>query len=305
MSSYPEAPEGWTPVARRAVGPFTTHLTFRRPDGGTIVWSSRAHRKHASRLSRVSPGHERVWWAPERASWWIGVLFAVGSSCFLIAPFPGFVELVGSGVDGMVFFVGSVFFTSAAALQCLETFNADRGPGGGGRRQRLRLLAFEPRQIDWWSSVLQFAGTLLFNADTFRAMQTGLEQPSYDRLVWRPDAVGSACFLVPGYLAYVEVCGGLACRPRRSLEWRIAAVNLAGCVAFGISAISSYVVPATGGVVDLAAANAFTALGALCFLVGAVLLLPESATAAPTQPVDAGPGATCGDAPSHHQSDGS
>jgi hypothetical protein len=261
------------------VGPFTTHLTFRRPNGSTTVWSSRAHRKHASRLSRVAPENERFWWAPERASWWIGVLFALGSSCFLIAPFPGLVELVGSGVDGMVFFVGSVFFTSAATLQCLETFNADRGPDGG-HQQRLRLLAFEPRRIDWWSSVLQLVGTLLFNVNTFRAMQTGLEQPSYDRLVWRPDAVGSACFLVSGYLAYVEVCGGLACRPRRGLEWRIAAINLAGCVAFGISAVASYVVPATGGVVDLAAANAFTVLGALCFLVGAVLLLPESATAA-------------------------
>jgi hypothetical protein len=214
MSSYPEAPEGWTPVARRAVGPFTTHLTFRRPDGSTTVWSSRAHHKHASRLSRVAPQNERVWWAPERASWWIGILFVIGSSCFLLAPFPGFVELVGSGVDGMVFFVGSVFFTSAATLQCLETFNADREPGGTGHRQRLRLLAFEPRRIDWWSSVLQLVGTLLFNVNTFRAMQTGLEQPSYDRLVWRPDAVGSACFLVSGYLAYVEVCGGLACRPR-------------------------------------------------------------------------------------------
>src|SRR5829696_866125 len=136
MSSYPEAPEGWTPVARRAVGPFTTHLTFRRPDGGTTLWSSRAHRKHGSRLSRVAPENERVWWAPERASWWIGVLFAVGSSCFLVAPFPGFVELVGSGVDGMVFLVGSVFFTSAATLQCLETFNADREAGGAGHRQR-------------------------------------------------------------------------------------------------------------------------------------------------------------------------
>jgi hypothetical protein len=283
MSSYPEAPEGWTPVARRVVGPFTTHLTFRRPDGGTSEWSSRAHRKHASRLSRVTAGRARVWWAPERVSWWIGVLFAVGSTCFLIAPFPGFVQLVGSGVDGMVFFVGSVFFTSAAALQCLETFNADRGPGGRHQR-RFRLLAFEPRRIDWWSSVIQFAGTLLFNRDTFRAMQTGLEQPSYDQLVWRPDALGSACFLISGYLAYVEVCGGLACRPRRGLELRIAAVNLAGCVAFGISAIAAYVVPATGGVVNLAAANAFTALGALCFLVGAVLLLPESATTASSSP---------------------
>src|SRR4030095_1428115 len=154
MSSYPEAPEGWTPVARRAVGPFTTHLTFRRPDGSTSEWSSRTHRKHASRLSCVAAGHERVWWAPERVSWWIGVLFAVGSSCFLIAPFPGFVELVGSGVDGMVFFVGSVFFTSAAALQCLETFNADRGPDGGHPR-RFRLRPFAPRRLRPAATVIQ------------------------------------------------------------------------------------------------------------------------------------------------------
>ena len=45
-----------------------------------------------------------------------------------------------------------------------------------------------------------------------------------------------------------------------------------------MAAIASYVVPATGSVVDLAAANLFTAFGALCFLAGAVLLLPESAT---------------------------
>jgi hypothetical protein len=41
-------------------------------------------------------------------------------------------------------------------------------------------------------------------------------------------------------------------------------------------------VPSQGSVVDLAAANAFTAFGGLCFLVGAVLLLPQSAD-------DAGP----------------
>jgi len=176
----------------------------------------------------------------------------------------------------MVFFIGSIFFTSAAALQCLETFNADRAPGGEGR-QRFRVVAFEPRRIDWWSSVVQFIGTLLFNVDTFRAMQVGFDDVAYDRLVWTPDAVGSACFLISGYLAYVEVCGGSACWRRRSLEWKIATVNLVGCIAFGISAIASFVVPSTGSVVDLAAANLFTAFGGLCFLVGAVLLLPEAA----------------------------
>ena len=55
----------------------------------------------------------------------------------------------------------------------------------------------------------------------------------------------------------------------------MAAVNLTGCVLFGISALASYIVPSTGSTLDLAAANWTTALGALCFLIGAVLLLPR------------------------------
>ncbi len=175
-----------------------------------------------------------------------------------------------------MFFVGSIFFTSAATLQYVETVNADRGPDGTGQR-RLRLLTFEPRRIDWWSSVVQVAGTLFFNVNTFRALQSGLDTTEYNRLVWAPDALGSLFFLISGYLAFVEVCGRAACRPRRALEWWIAAVNLLGCVAFGISAIASYAVPSTGSIVDLAAANAFTAFGALCFLIGSILLLPQSA----------------------------
>jgi hypothetical protein len=120
-------------------------------------------------------------------------------------------------------------------------------------------------------------GTLAFNATTFRAMSTALDDASYDRLVWAPDAAGSLLFLVSGYLAYVEVCGGYACFRRRGLEWWIASVNLVGCIAFGISAVAAYVVPSTGTALDLAAANGFTALGGACFLVGAVLLLPEGA----------------------------
>jgi hypothetical protein len=272
---YPGTPAGWTRLEHSRFGPFVTHVRFRRPDGAVANWSSRAHRKRGG--GRPDEG---VWWAPHRLSWWIGVLFAIGAFCFTVGPLPGFVELVGSAVDGLVFFVGSIFFTTAAALQCLQTFNADRDPVGG-KGGRFRVVAFEPHRIDWWSSVSQFAGTLLFNADTFRAMTTGFDNVEYDRLVWTPDALGSALFLVSGYLAYVEVCGRFGCWRRRDLEWLIAAVNLLGCIFFGISAVAAFVVPANGTVVDLAAANAFTALGGLCFLVGAVLLLPESASSSP------------------------
>jgi hypothetical protein len=194
-----------------------------------------------------------LWWAPARAGWWTGVLFAIGSACFFVGPFPGFVELVGSAVDGVVFFVGSIFFTSAAMLQASQA----------------------EATLDRWSSLVQLAGTVFFNVSTFRALQTGLDSAQYDRLVWRPDALGSICFLVSGVLAYVAVRG-----LRWRLGWWIAAVNLAGCVAFGISAVAGYAVPSTGSALALAAANAWTALGALCFLIGAVLLLPDSARSA-------------------------
>ena len=42
----------------------------------------------------------------------------------------------------------------------------------------------------------------------------------------------------------------------------MAGINLAGCVFFGIAAVASYVVPDTGSILDLAAANWNTALGA-------------------------------------------
>jgi hypothetical protein len=198
----------------------------------------------------------RAWWRPRSATWWVGVLFAIGSACFLVGPFPGFVELVGSKIDGLVFFVGSIFFTAAATLQLVGAGIAGRG-------------------LDWWSSAVQVAGTIFFNISTFDALQEALDTTQYNRLVWTPDVFGSICFLVSGVLAFVAVRGRPFYRPRGDRDWWIAAVNLLGCVAFGVSAIASYVIPSTGSAIDLARANATTAFGALCFLIGAALLLPE------------------------------
>jgi hypothetical protein len=176
----------------------------------------------------------------------------------MVGPFPGFEQLVGSGPDGLVFFVGSIFFTSAAALQWLQAIKAHAG------------------RLDWWAGAVQFVGTLFFNVSTFQALQSGLDTGDYDRLVWRPDARGSICFLVSGYLAYLAVGGHTVLPRERPLEWKIAAVNFVGCAAFGISAVASFWVPSQGSVLALAASNFFTSLGGLCFLVGAVLLLPAA-----------------------------
>jgi hypothetical protein len=191
---------------------------------------------------------------------WIAIGFAVGSACFLVGPFPGFVQLVGPGADGAVFFAGSTFFTLAALLEVRES------------TLRLGRWAADP---SWWSAAVQFVGTLLFNLSTFAAMQDGLSTGQANRLVWAPDLFGSAAFLISGALAYRVASRARPGGARRGREWTMAAVNLTGCVLFGISAVASYIVPSTGSILDLAAANWTTGLGALCFLIGAVLLLPR------------------------------
>ncbi|WP_406047863.1 hypothetical protein [Kribbella sp. NBC_00889] len=204
----------------------------------------------------------RVGW--DRA---ISVGFAVGSACFLIGPFPGFVQLVGAAADSVVFFVGSIFFTLAAAMELREG-TVRRGHRWG-------------RDPSWWSAAVQFVGTLLFNLSTYSAMQDSLSTQQENRLIWTPDVFGSACFLVSGALAY-RVTAGPGLLPRRmDRAGTAAAVNLLGCVLFGISAIASFVVPSTGSILDLAAANWCTSLGAVCFLIGAVLSLPPSHAARP------------------------
>jgi hypothetical protein len=63
-------------------------------------------------------------------------------------------------------------------------------------------------------------------------------------------------------------------RPR-SLSWLITASNLLGSIAFGASAVASHVVPASDQPRNVTLMNLGTFVGALAFLVGAVLLLPE------------------------------
>jgi hypothetical protein len=212
--------------------------------------------------------------AETRALWdrSIAIGFAIGSTCFFLGPFPGFIELVGASADAWVFFVGSIFFTVAAGLEVREA------------TVRLGRWASDP---SWWSAAIQFIGTLLFNVSTFEATQEELTSQQTDRLVWAPDAFGSAAFLISGVLAYRiaersraprarHPATGPHLRPaRRDRGWTMAAINLAGCVLFGISAIASFVVPSEGTILDLAAVNWTTALGGLCFLIGALMLLPR------------------------------
>ena len=255
------------------VGPFVTFVEHRRPDGHLARWESRRHRKHL----QAAPGS--TWWAPQARGWWIAVLFAAGSALFALGAITGYVDLVGVRWDAATFFVGSLFFTCAAFLTYREAVDAAAVAAGLTRR---RFFVFQPRRIDWWATAVQLVGTLLFNISCGSALAVDLTAQAAHQHVWRPDALGSICFLVASTLAWFEVAHGwVAWRPR-TWSWWITLVNLAGSVAFGVSAVAGYINPATGQLNNADRASQATFVGALCFLVGAVLLLPER-----TEPVAA------------------
>jgi hypothetical protein len=182
----------------------------------------------------------------------MALAFAAGSTCFLIGPFPGYLDLVGPAADAITFFAGSAFFTAGGGLQVWSAASG-RGAGRAGRAA-------------WAAAVIQSAGTLFFNVSTFQALQTSLSDPGYDRLVWRPDAFGSICFLLSGLIAYGASTRHGWLPVRGPAGWWQAGLNLLGCIFFGIAAVAGYLVPSSGALLDLAAANWTTSAGAACFL---------------------------------------
>src|SRR5215217_9630742 len=197
----------------------------------------------------------------------------LGASCFALGAIPAYVHAVGANADAMTFFVGSIFFTSASYCQLVQA----QSPGMTGvdeRRIQAQLWVWRPRDKNWLAAATQFPGTLFFNISTLAATVNNLTAAEADRHVWRPDVFGSVLFLVASAYAISALGVGFWRLQLRALPWWIAWLNMLGSVAFMASAIASFVLPSTDTLLDLTLANAGTFLGAVCFLIGAALLLP-------------------------------
>ena len=215
---------------------------------------------------------------------WIAWLFIIGSSLFALGAVPLYAEAVGLRLCGVTFFVGSLFFTCAAFLQYREA--VDALPAVGATR-RHSLWVWAPRNLVWLAGAIQLAGTLWFNWSTANALLVNLSAALTEQRVWRPDALGSVAFLVSSAVALRYAGRGTIAGRPRPRAWKIGVINVAGSVAFGISAAAAFVIPSSGDVWNAELSNLGTLVGALCFLTGAILMLsPESTDA--SVPADRG-----------------
>jgi hypothetical protein len=201
----------------------------------------------------------------------------LGASCFALGAIPAYVHAVGVVADAMTFFVGSIFFTSASYCQLVQVQSPGMTGVDEGRqhtRIQAQLWAWRPRDKNWLAAATQFPGTLFFNISTLAATAINLTAAEADKHVWRPDIFGSTLFLMASAFALSALGVGFWGLQLRALPWWIAWLNMLGSVAFMASAIASFVLPSTDAVIDLSLANAGTFLGAVCFLVGASLMVP-------------------------------
>jgi hypothetical protein len=192
--------------------------------------------------------------ATPRAERVMGYGYALGSVFFVLGSTPLYFEHVDEAVAAATFFVGSIFFTTAASVQMWTS------------RTTPPLYRRDPERLEWWSAAVQWFGTLEFNVSTFSAMIVGLTATQQKRLVWSPDAVGSICFLVASVFGVWAVWMVAASRRDRGM----AVLNLLGSVAFGIAAVAAFVLPTTGEVWNIRWVNAGTALGGICFFVAGI-----------------------------------
>jgi hypothetical protein len=186
--------------------------------------------------------------------------FAIGSVFFAVGVVPWYAGAVGPIWDAATFFLGSIFFTAAAFVQLALS----------GRRPPRRSSS-RADFADWWSAAIQFVGTLFFNVSTGEVLLGAMRTTSTASTGWRPDAWGSAAFLLSSALAIVAAQRRheLWDRDARTLHgtW----LNMVGSIFFGFSAVGAYVLPSTGELASVFWVNLDTFLGAVCFFLAAVL----------------------------------
>ncbi|MEO0795736.1 MAG: hypothetical protein AAFX93_11260 [Verrucomicrobiota bacterium] len=317
-------PEEWEHIASHGVGKFVTRVLHRLPSGHIHIWTSRRHRKRrggvihdgSSKLAQSDSGrldvqavHQetrgkpRSWkwwgWRLKSLSWWLGLIFFLGSICFVVGTVPVAFPVVLEWINlppynfGLVCFIGSVFFTFGSYLLLLEALNADlditlQMKAGHLERYltgqpyiypsipRIRWIGWEPKRLDFLIAIVQLSGAIIFNINCGMALVEGMNWLWIDILVWTPSTLASCCFVTAGYLGIVEV----AHRPWAwllwDMTWWINWFSLLGSLGFLISSLVGYfgqgpiVLPQWFG-------NYFALMmGSWFFLASTYLLVPET-----------------------------
>lgn len=313
-------PEDWTHVATHRVGPFITQVVHRLPSGELHVWSSRRHRKrrggviHASheplaqtdqievgevhRHTKARKRRFHIWgWRPRELSWWIGMIFIIGSICFVVGTVPPTFPVVLDWLGlkpfnfGLADFIGSVWFTIGSYLLLLEALNTDldvtlrrktvniekqlSGVAVEKKARKIRWFGWDSSRIDFLIAMVQLTGALIFNINCGMALVDGMGWMAEDVLVWTPSTLASCCFVTASYLGLLEVSHRGWAWLWWDVSWQSAFFSLLGSLGFLISSLVGYFAQGPWQLPQWFGDFFALMMGSWFFLVSTYLLVPE------------------------------
>ncbi|MCW2289036.1 hypothetical protein EDF60_0016 [Leucobacter luti] len=191
--------------------------------------------------------------------------FMIGSALFAGGTAISIWDLGSANLTNILCFIGAWFFTAAGLMQVILSGNASV-PVDYGAGKMFRAV--------WLAAAIQSFGTIMFNISTSAAL-TAKTVRAEERLVWNPDAGGSVAFLISAVFVYVAYYRehGRIWEPRDSGWWG-AQINMIGCIAFAVSVVGAFV-RTNGSTADTALANWGTFIGAICFFLASMIVLPQ------------------------------
>jgi len=270
--------------SERHFGPFVTQLIERSKYAGVHLRSSRRFRRglHDISLDKRGRVKEKIGKLsllfairPDLLSWWVGTLFMIGATLFVTGSVMLLYlsEYISSFTSNVTYFIGSLFFTSAAYGQFLQAINANIAllPRAKEKQKSWRWWARGLRSPGFLSAASQFIGTILFNFNTFDVFYHYRYPIGEHLFVWVPNMVGSVLFLVSSFFAWIEIYHDGYVKRFVSVTWWIVWLNIIGSVLFQLSALYGYINPFTGTVPNGHLSIALTLWGAVCFYLAAHL----------------------------------
>lgn len=190
----------------------------------------------------------------------MGYGFGIGSALFATGAVMAVLQ-ANLLATNIVYALGAVFFTSAAAVQF--------------RAAERRKPEHRRKDPDWMAAIIQLVGTVSFNVMTVRAVLMSLEPRSVAYSgVWDPDVFGSALFLISSWVAWHPIAREKRHHLIHGRSLLITIANMLGSIFFAASAWGAALLP-NGEYRSLFWNNVGTFVGAVFFFIAAVALIPR------------------------------
>ena len=186
---------------------------------------------------------------PVRLNAAIAWLFIVGSACFVLGSVPAYLDAVGGTVDGVTYFVGSIFFTSASFCQLVQAQSpATTGVDEAGQhRAGARAARGAGCRTTAAGSPRRPSSPARCSSTSARWRRSPTTRPPRSRTATSggPTCSGRSCSSWRARSASSPSRGRFLASSRARCRGGSRWVNMLGSVLFMASALASYVLPST------------------------------------------------------------